>query len=132
MKRNISQIAAEFMEWLHKLLASQKYILLHRRDHEKADEFGDRLLGYYDEKGVYIIPDKVFGLAKDFMAEHNTNIAGLETDLFIAKMIIIEYDGFKTRYRRQKRIGSTKKRYLTFKRKWFKDNDELAGIINCR
>lgn len=132
MKRNISKTAADFMEWLHELLVSQKYILLHRREHEKADEFGDRLLGYYDEKGVYIIPDKVFELAEDFMMEHDADIVSIETDLMFAEIIHPEYDGIKLRFRKQKRIGKSKKRYLTFERRCFEDNDELAEIINCR
>ena len=132
MKRNISKTAADFMEWLHELLVSQKYILLNRREYEKADEIGDRLLGYYDTKGVYIIPDKVFGLAEDFMTEHSADIVSVETDLLFAEIIRPEYDGIKLRFRKQKRIGKSKKRYLTFERRWFEDNDELAEIINCR
>lgn len=132
MKRNISKTAADFMEWLHELLASHKYVLLHRREHEKADELGDKLLGYYDDKGVYIIPDKVFGLAEDFMTEHSTDIVSVETDLMFAEIIRPEYDGIKLRFRKQKRIGESKKRYLTFERRWFENNDELTEIINCR
>lgn len=132
MKRNISKTAADFMKWLHELLASQKYILLNRREHEKADQFGDGLLGYYDEKGVYIIPDKLFGLAEDFMMEHNADIVSIETDLLFAEIIRPEYDGIKLRFRKQKRIGKSKKRYLTFERRWFDNNDEFVEIINCR
>ena len=132
MKRNISKTAADFMKWLHELLALQKYVLLHRREYEKADEIGDRLLGYYDEKGVDIIPDKGFGLAGDFMREHNADIVSVETDLLFAEIIRPEYDGIKLRFRKQKRIGKFKKRYLTFERRWFEDNGVLAEIINCR
>ena len=132
MKRNISKIAADFMEWLQELLASQKYVLLHSREYEKADELGGSLLGYYDEKGVYIIPDKVFELAEDFMMEHDADIVSIETVLMFAEIIHPEYDGIKLRFRKQKRIGKSKKRYLTFERRWFEDNGELEAIINCR
>lgn len=127
-----NKTAAAFVEWVQELVLEKGYVLLNRREHEKAEQLEDKLIGYFDNKGVYFIPDKLFVLAADFMSKHKSNVTDIETDLFLADMIKIEDDGYKIRYRRQKRIGSTKKRYLTFERKVFEDNRRFAEIINCR
>lgn len=129
---NINRTAAAFVELVQELILEKGYVLLNRREHEKAEQLGDKLLGYFDSKGVYFIPDRLFALAVDFMSKHKTNVTNVETDLFVSDMIKIEDDGYKIRYRRQKRIGSTKKRYLTFERKVFEGNRRFAEIINCR
>lgn len=129
---NINRNAAAFVELVQELILEKGYVLLNRREHENAEQLGDKLLGYFDSKGVYFIPDRLFGLAAEFMSEHKTNVTDVETDLFVSDMIKIEDDGYKIRYRRQKRIGSTKKRYLTFERKVFEGNRRFAEIINCR
>lgn len=129
---NINRTAAAFVELVQELILEKGYVLLNRREHEKAEQLGDKLLGYFDSKGVYFIPDRLFELAADFMSKHKTNVTDIETDLFVSDMIKIEDDGYKIRYRRQKRISSTKKRYLTFERKVFEGNRRLAEIINFR
>ena len=128
----INKTAAAFVDWVQELVLEKGYALLNRREHEKAEQFGDKLIGYFDSKGVYFISDRLFVLAADFMSRHKTNVINIETDLFLEDMIKIEDDGYKIRYRRQKRIGSTKKRYLTFERKVFEGNRRFAEIINCR
>ena len=127
-----NKTALAFAEWVQELVLEKGYALLHRKNYEKAGQLGDKLLGYFDSKGVYFIPDRLFALAEDFMSRRKTNAIGIETDLFVSDMIKIEDDGYNIRYRRQKRIGSTKKRYLTFERKVFEGNDRFAKIINCR
>lgn len=127
---SINKNAAAFAEWVQELVLENGYVLLHRKEYEKAEQFGDKLIGYFDGKGVYFISDRLFGLAADFMTKHKTNVTDVETDLFVSDMIKIEDDGYKIRYRRQKRIGSTKKRYLTFERKVFEGNKRFAEIIN--
>lgn len=127
-----NKTAAAFVEWVQELVLEKGYALLNRREHEKAEQIGDKLIGYFDSKGVYFISDRLFVLAADFMSRHKTNVIDIETDLFLSDMIKIEDDGYKIRYRRQKRIGSTKKRYLTFERKVFECNRRFAEIINCR
>lgn len=129
---NINRNAAAFVELVQELILEKRYVLLNRREHEKAEQLGDKLLGYFDSKGVYFIPDRLFALAADFMSKHKANVTEIETDLFVSDMIKVEDDGYKIRYRRQKRIGSTKKRYLTFERKVFEGNRRFAEIINCR
>ena len=124
--------AAAFVEWVQELVLEKGYVLLNRREHEKAELFKDKLIGFFDSKGVYFISDRLFVLAADFMSKHKTDVIDIETDLFLADMIKIEDDGYKIRYRRQKRIGWTKKRYLTFERKVFEGNRRFAEIINCR
>lgn len=112
MKKVVTEKARLFAKWINTLVTERGYVLLHRKDHERADTV--RLLGFYDSRGVYIIPDKLFGMAAEFMSTHRTDIKDVERNLFISDMIKIEDDGMKIRYRRQKRIGKTKKRYLTF------------------
>lgn len=129
---SINKNAAAFAKWVQELVLEKGYVLLNRKEYEKAEQFGDKLIGYFDGKGVYFISEKLFELAADFMSEHKTNVTDIETDLFVSDMIKIEDDGYKIRYRRQKRIGSTKKRYLTFERKVFEGNKRFAEIINCR
>lgn len=128
----INKTAVAFVEWVQELILENGYALLHRKNYKKAEQFGDKLLGYFDSKGVYFIPDRLFALAADFMSQRKTNVIGIETDLFVSDMIKIEDDGYKIRYRRQKRIGNTKKRYLTFERKVFEGNRRFAEIINYR
>ncbi len=128
----INKTAVAFVEWVQELVLEKGYVLLNRREHEKAEQLEDKLIGYFDSKGVYFIPDRLFVLAADFMSKYKTNVIDIETDLFLSDMIKIEDDGYKIRYRRQKRIGSTKKRYLTFERKVFEGNRRFAEIINCR
>lgn len=129
---SINKNAAAFAEWVQELVLENGYVLLNRKEYEKAEQFGDKLIGYFDGKGVYFISERLFELAADFMSEHKTNVTDVETDLFVSDMIKIEDDGYKIRYRRQKRIGSTKKRYLTFERKVFEGNKRFAEIINYR
>lgn len=128
----INRTAAAFVDWVQELALEKGYVLLNRREYEKAEQLEDKLIGYFDSKGVYFIPDRLFMLAADFMSKHKTDVIDIETDLFLSDMIKIEDDGYKIRYRRQKRIGSTKKRYLTFERKVFEGNRRFAEIINCR
>lgn len=125
---SINRNAAAFVELVQELILEKGYVLLNRREHEKAEQLGDKLLGYFDSKGVYFIPDRLFVLAADFMSERKTNVTDVETDLFVSDMIKIEDDGYKIRYRRQKRIGRTKKRYLTFERKVFEGNRRFAVL----
>lgn len=127
---SINKNAAAFVEWVQELVLEKGYVLLNRKEYEKAEQFGDKLIGYFDGNGVYFISERLFELAADFMSEHKTNVTDVETDLFVSDMIKIEDDGYKIRYRRQKRIGSTKKRYLTFERKVFEGNKRFAEIIN--
>lgn len=129
---SINKNAAAFAEWVQELVLEKEYVLLHRKEYERAEQLGDKLIGYFDGKGVYFISERLFGLAAEFMSEHKTNVTDVETDLFVSDIIKIEDDGYKIRYRRQKRIGRTKKRYLTFERKVFEGNRRFAEIINCR
>lgn len=114
MSKYYSQNAADFVAWIHSLVIGGDYTLLPCKNSENNGIHGKLLLGYYDEKNVYLIPDTLFEVAGTFLTEHKTNIKELESDLFMMKLIITEVDGVKLRYRKQKRIGKTKMRYLTF------------------
>ena len=114
MSRYNSTETAEFVKWIHDLVTCGGYSLLRCKDYEQEEQCEDKLLGYYDRKGIYIIPDRVFTLAESFLKEKNISVKELEMKLLISGYIRNEDDGVKFRYLRQKRIGKTKKRYLTF------------------
>ncbi len=114
MSKYYSQNAVDFVKWIHDFLFGGNYTLLPCKNGEGGGKHGKQLLGYYDEKNVYLIPDVLFEISGAFLTEHKTSIKELESDLYMMKLIITETDGIKLRYRKQKRIGKTKMRYLTF------------------
>ena len=128
MSRYYSTEATEFIRWIHDLVTGGGYSLLYYKDYEQAEQFGDKLLGYYDSKGIYIIPDRVFSLAESFLKEKSISVKELEMRLFLSGCIRNEDDGVKVRYLRQKRIGKSKKRYLTFLPTVLFNKEELAQM----
>ncbi len=129
MKTEITQTALDFTKWIHDLVTQDSYIILHYKDYPQAKQHGDKLLGYYDTHYIYIIPDTMFRIADRFMTEHNTDIKGLTFDLWRADFIKMEYDGDKYRYRHQKRIGLTKKRFFMFKHDIFFSKEECIKLL---
>lgn len=114
MSKYFSRNAVNFVAWIHNLVIGGDYTLLSYKNSEGDGKQGKQLLGYYDEKNVHLIPDVLFEVAGAFLTEHKTSVKELERDLYMMKLIITETDGIKLRYRKQKRIGKTKMRYLTF------------------
>lgn len=128
MSRYYSAEATDFIRWIHELVTGGGYSLLHCKDYEQEEQYEDKLLGYYDSKGIYIIPDRVFTLAEKFLTERNLTVKELEMKLLISGYIRNEDDGVKVRYLRQKRIGKTKNRYLTFLPTVLFSKEELAQM----
>lgn len=76
------------------------------------------LLGYYDDEYVYFIPRVVIGAANTMLHRHNHltfNMRKIQRNLFALNMIKVHWIlSGEIRYRPQKRIGKTRKRYITF------------------
>jgi hypothetical protein len=79
------------------------------------------LLGYYDDEYVYIIPDVILGMCDDCLTKlgkPHLNIHTVLNTLFRANLIKVDWVMRKDmRYRPEKRIGGTRRRYITFVRR---------------
>lgn len=78
------------------------------------------LLGYYDDECIYLIPSVVIGMCDKLLTENNFAPFNMQTvlkQLFALNYIKVHWIMSKeVRYRPQKRVGSTKRRYITFYR----------------
>lgn len=78
------------------------------------------LLGYYDDKNIYIIPDVFIRRCNYLLNQYGLKAFRLKKilrnlcDLKLIKVYFNLSDG--VRYRIQKRVGNTRKRYITFNR----------------
>ncbi len=76
------------------------------------------LLGYYDDEYVYFVPSVVIGAANTMLHRHNHlpfNMRKIQRNLFALNLIKVHWIlSGEIRYRPQKRIGKTRKRYITF------------------
>lgn len=81
------------------------------------------LLGYYDDEYIYLIPKVVIGMCNKLLTENNLtpfNMQIILRQLFALNFIKVHWIMSKEiRYRPQKRVGSTKLRYITFNRRVF-------------
>lgn len=81
------------------------------------------LLGYYDDEYIYLIPKVVIGMCDKLLIENRLapfNMQIVLRQLFALDFIKVHWIMSKeVRYRPQKRIGSTKRRYITFYRRAF-------------
>ena len=79
------------------------------------------LLGYYDKEYIYLIPSVVIGMSDDYMTRHRLDPLNMQlvlNTLFRANLIKVGWVMRKdVRYRPEKRIGGTRRRYITFIRK---------------
>ena len=91
------------------------------------------LLGYYDDEYIYLIPSVVIGMCDKLLIENNLapfNMQNVLKQLFALNYIKVHWIMSKeVRYRPQKRIGSTKRRYITFHRRVFFKNGTERGVI---
>ena len=82
------------------------------------------LLGYYDEEYIYLIPSVLIGLCDDYLNridKPRINIRLALNTLFRANLIKVGWVMRKDlRYRPEKVIGGTRRRYITFIRKELK------------
>ena len=90
------------------------------------------LLGYYDDDYIYLIPSVLVGMCDDYLTKlgkPHTNMQLILNTLFRANLIKVGWVMRKDmRYRPEKRIGSTRRRYITFIRKELKGR---KGTINA-
>ena len=77
------------------------------------------LLGYYDDTYYYIRPEMMIPMFRAVMfPNYNADILLILRELFAANFIKVHWILCgEVRYRPQKRIGSTRKRYITFFRR---------------
>ncbi len=81
------------------------------------------LLGYYDDEYIYLIPSVVIEMCDKLLTENGLAPFNMQTvlkQLFALNYIKVHWIMSKeVRYRPQKRIGSTNRRYITFHHRVF-------------
>jgi len=109
-----------FMHPIRQFVADKNNYLLPVNFHSDVKE--DKvLLGYYDDEYIYFIPNVIIGMCDKLLTENNLPPFNMKTvlkQLFALNYIKVHWIMSKeVRYRPQKRIGSTKRRYITFHRR---------------
>lgn len=108
-----------FMHLIYRFLRDDTYYLLHIKEYEKINP-NKILMGYYDNRYIYIIPNVFINRCNYLLHQHGLKAFRLKKilrnlcDLKLIKVYFNLSDGI--RYRIQKRIGKTRKRYITFNR----------------
>lgn len=109
-----------FMYLVKSFVADKHTYLLPTSEHFKVNPT-KTLLGYYDEEYIYIIPSVIIGMCDDYLTKigkPRINIQLVLSTLFKANLIKASWVMRKdTRYRLEKRIGGTRRRYITFIRR---------------
>ncbi len=117
---NIDNEACCFMRLLKTLLDDDKNYLLPIKEHKNICSTKN-LLGYYDRDYIYLIPSIVVGMCDTFLIKNKTaplNMQKILKQLFALNMIKVHWVlTDEVRYRPQKRIGNTRRRYITFYKK---------------
>ena len=111
-----------FMQLLKRLIYEDNNYLLPVKDYEniKPDK---NLLGYYDNAYVYIIPSVVIGMCDTILIQSKSK--QLDMQKILKQLFALNYIKVhwvltdEVRYRPQKRIGKTRRRYITFYKKAF-------------
>ena len=85
------------------------------------------LLGYYDDEYIFIIPKVLISNCNLLLGRHKIkqfNMRKILQNLFALNLIKVHWIlTCEVRYRPEKRVGNTRKRYITFIRK------ELKSIL---
>lgn len=106
-----------FMRILKVLLDSDRNYLLPIKEYKNVRP-AQNLLGYYDRDYIYLIPSVVVGMCDTVLIQHKTaplNMQKILKQLFALNMIKVHWVlTDEVRYRPQKRIGKTRRRYITF------------------
>ena len=109
-----------FMYLVKMFVADKDKYLLPVSEHYKINP-NKTLLGYYDREYVYLVPSVVIGLCEDYLTKitkPGINIQNVLNTLFRTNLIKVNWVMRKdVRYRPEKRIGNTKRRYITFIRR---------------
>ena len=120
-----------FMYLVRTFVADKGTYLLPTNEYYKVNP-NKTLLGYYDEEYIYLIPSVIIGMCEDYLTKigkPRINIQNVLNTLFRANLIKVGWVMRKDmRYRPEKRIGGTRRRYITFIRKELKDR---KGTINA-
>lgn len=115
-----------FMHLLCRFMNCGKTYLLPVSNSE-AVQLDKVLLGYYDDEYVYFIPSVVIGAANTMLHRHNHlpfNMRKIQRNLFAMNMIKVHWIlSAEVSYRPQKRVGTTRRRYITFYKNQF-----MAGV----
>lgn len=120
-----------FMYLVKTFVSDKQTYLLPTEQYFKTDPT-KTLLGYYDEEYVYLIPSVLIGMCSDYLTrvgKPQINIQKVLNTLFRANLIKVNWVMRKDlRYRPEKRIGSTRRRYITFiRRKLTKERSNTNG-----
>ena len=119
---NIGIEACCFMRLLKVLLDDDNNYLLSVKEHKNVRNTKN-LLGYYDRDYIYLIPSVAIGMYDNILIQHKTaplNMQKVLKQLFALNMIKAHWVlTNEVRYRPQKRIGKTRRRYITFYKKQF-------------
>ncbi len=114
------------MHLVYRFMTDSRYYMLSVKEHEKI-RTDKTLLGYYDDEYVYIVPDVIIGTGNTMLNAcglKNLDMKKILNNLFAADLIKVHWIlTCDIRYRPQKRVGKTKKRYITFYKK------ELAKLL---
>ena len=114
---------AIFMFLLQMITADKTTYILPTKEYYKTDP-NKTLLGYYDEEYIYLIPSVVIGKCDDILDRRKCNHLNMQlvlNTLFRANLIKVNWVMRKDiRYRPEKRIGNTRRRYITFIRREMK------------
>ena len=109
-----------FMYLVRTFVADKHTYLLKTDEHYKINP-EKTLLGYYDTEYVYLVPSVLIGMCNDYLTRigrGHLNMQLILNTLFRANLIkaswVMRQD---TRYRLEKRIGGTRRRYITFIRR---------------
>ena len=109
-----------FMYLIKNFVADKHNYLLPTTEHYNVDP-KRTLLGYYDEEYIYIVPSVLLGMCEDYLTKKSKtkiNIQNVLNTLFRANLIKVNWVMRKDlRYRPEKRIGNTRRRYITFIRR---------------
>ena len=120
-----------FMYLVKTFVADKHTYLLPVSEFYKTDPT-KTLLGYFDDEYIYLIPGVIIGMCDDYLTKigkPHLNMQLILNTLFRANLIKVGWVMRKDlRYRPEKRIGNTRRRYITFIRKELKDR---KGTINA-
>lgn len=117
---DINNEACYFMRLLKTLLDNDSNYLLPIKEYKNVRP-AQKLLGYYDRDYIYLIPSVVIGMCDTVLIQNKTaplNMQKILKQLFVLNIIKVHWVlTDEVRYRPQKRIGKTRRRYITFYKK---------------
>lgn len=107
----------DFLYMLYRYLRVNPHCLVRVQEHDRVPSY-KLLLGYYDEQYVYIRPSVILPLIHAAESDgRKVNICKIMEQLFAMDFIKVHWIvSCDCRYRPQKRVGKTKRRYITFYR----------------